>query len=206
MRRALLGNKNQIRTIFSWLESPQAPFRLPQRRNSNVARHFPCIVHKTPSLSILETIGMPRHLIQSILALLRCSMARKLRSSISGTTRVTSNFGSSDLPRAFQTTENHCASVNFPLVSPRAERMAARLLEYGAPRIRKRIQKRKSERWRDPGELEGQRKEERKRNAQPHVCAHTRTACVRVPRKFERSICMLVFSRIFPPCRDAVVQ
>lgn len=42
--------------------------------------------------------------------------------------------------------ENHCTSVNFPLVSPRAGRMAARLLEYAALRVHKRIQKKENER------------------------------------------------------------
>jgi len=43
--------------------------------------------------------------------------------------------------------ENHCTSVNFPLVSPRAGRMVARLLEYAVLRVRKRIQKRENRRW-----------------------------------------------------------
>lgn len=98
--------------------------------------------------------------------------------------------------------ENHCTSVNFPLVSLRTGRMAARFLEY-ALRVRKRIQKRERERERERAIERVVDKRERNAMLSHPVFTntHARATHTRVFREnvlwensIGRSICMLVFS------------
>lgn len=60
-------------------------------------------------------------------------------------------------PRFLEATESHCTPVNFPLVSPRAGRMAARLLEYAVLYVSVNEYKRGRERTIEVGEKERER-------------------------------------------------
>lgn len=96
--------------------------------------------------------------------------------------------------QGWSATENHCTSVNFPLVSPPARegRMAARLLEYAVLYVFV------NERTRGRRRAQGERTRER----DAYIYEHTHTSAhVSQENSTGRSICMLVFSRswIFPP-------
>lgn len=87
---------------------------------------------------------------------------------------------------ASQATENHCTSVNFPLVSPPARegRMAARLLKYAVLYVFV------NERTRGRA---GDRERGRGRETRIFTNTHERA---RVPRKFDRSVHL--HARLFP--------